>query len=73
MTASRWLKLAAAIGLVRILLVGVVASQGAKLLLEFPVLIKTVSQLRDPIGPNQTRRLGTGARIRHVGTLRATP
>ncbi len=54
MNLPRWLKIIAMIGLVLALLVGIVASQGAKLFLEFPVLLKIVSRLRDPIGPHQT-------------------
>lgn len=52
-TIPRWFKIASTIFLVLLLLGGLVVHQGARLFLEFPVLLKIVSQLRDPIGPNQ--------------------
>jgi len=53
MTAPRWLKVIAILALFLVLLGGLVASQGARLVLQFPVLLKIVSQIRDPIGPNR--------------------
>lgn len=50
MVSSQWFKAILGLAAALALLIVVFVSQGPKLLLEFPLLIKIISQLRDPIG-----------------------
>ena len=49
---SARIKFVVGFGIVLLLGLALFASQGPKLLLRYPALIKIVNQLRDPIGPN---------------------